>query len=217
MALTLTKIQPIHPQHVPEPHWEMAGTTVHGRQLYKESLKRSRGVPLVDENGERVYAKNPISGEPLYPKNRAEIFHDNRLFFLASQGNGQVEKINYRPPTPEEIRAKERAGKIADVQDQLAAAFVDSEIPIDHLIALLKGGKAIVPQAELEASDDDDDDEPDDEGIEYPRRMQRGVYELSTGESYRGKRSDAAAAQDAINAAASRTRAEDIPEPGGEL
>lgn len=151
MKGVLRKIRPFHGPIEPDPNWEMLGMTPDGRQLFKEVTTRSRPVPLNDDDGNRVYQRHLTTGQKLYPMNKPEIFDLERVFTLESEGNGNVRKVPYRPPTPEEIKAAEREGKVEAMKDRLAEVFVDADIEPEDLLAFLRE-RPYVPQAEIDAA-----------------------------------------------------------------
>jgi hypothetical protein len=143
---TLRKIQKFDGPTVPDPKWKRVGTTPWGQQLYHETQRRARAVPVYDDDGNRVFTKSP-SGVELVPKNKPEFFEYERLFYLVSEGNGNVRRQLYSPPTAEEIAEAERTGKIAEMKDSLAAAFVDAGMTPEKMIeAFLR--RPIEPNAE---------------------------------------------------------------------
>jgi hypothetical protein len=139
---------------VPDKRWERVGTTPWGQQLYREVQKRARAVALYNEDGTRAYTKAP-NGMELVPKNRPHLYDYERTFYLQSEGNGNVSRQPYRPPTPEEIAQAEREGKIEQMQRQLAESFVDADISPEALIQALKE-RPYTPQSELEEDEDED-------------------------------------------------------------
>ena len=168
MARGMTRIEQMHGPVVPESGWERAGTTPEGRQLYIERTPRSRAVPDYEDavcevcdgakkvkgndcpacngtgmtEGKRRYAKNPQTGEPLYPKNKPEFYIHERMFFIDSDGQGNQIKIDWAPPTPEQIAANEHAKAVAGMIPRLAGALVDSGLDMDEIIDRLTAPKA---------------------------------------------------------------------------
>lgn len=147
MRSTLSRIPKLHAPFVPEAGWEQAGTTPLGKQLWTESIPRSRAVPdfEVDCNscdGDgckrcRVWARNPMTNQPLYPKNKPEFYTQERLFFVESDGQGSQIKITYTRPTPEEIEAVIHTKQVADMIPQLASALVDKGLDVKEIVARL--------------------------------------------------------------------------------
>lgn len=204
MRGTLTKLQPLHPEKIAPPEAVMAGTTPDGKQLYREVTRRSRAVPMLDEKGDRVFAKNPMTAEPLYPKNRPEIYNHERLYYLESEGNGNLRKVDYAPPTPEQLAEQARQRRIDEMGGgQLGAALVDAGITPEEAVQRILSGSAAAPAP----------DEPlpvpwvPDPDAEYPVHIAGGKWQLSNGEFVRSNREEAekAEAQVQIARAADQT------------
>lgn len=154
---TLNPIPKFDGPMIPDPKWERVGADPVGRQLYRERQKRSRAVPLFDEEtGERVHQKHQNTGQKLYPMNRPELFTLERVFYLESEGNGNVRKVPYTPPTPEEIAAAERKGKIESMKERVAEVFVDADISPEDLLEFLRS-RPYTPQSEIEEEQEEED------------------------------------------------------------
>ncbi|MCR4339253.1 MAG: zinc finger-like domain-containing protein [Gemmatimonadaceae bacterium] len=188
----MTRIEKLHGPVVPDPNWERAGTTPEGRQLYIERTPRTRAVPDYEDaicdacegskktkdmkhdcpkcdgkgmiQGKRRYAKNPLTGEPLYPKNKAEHYVHERMFFIDSDGQGNQVKIDWSPPTPEQIRADLHARAVADMIPRLAGALVDSGLDMDEIVDRLTAPK--VPEPKKAKGKPVPDANPDAESVE---------------------------------------------------
>jgi hypothetical protein len=146
MTRTLSRIAPVHGPVVAEEGWELVGMNPQGKQLYVERTPRSRAVPAFEVNdcvdcdgpqcercdgagqtkGKRIYVKNPMTGEPLYPKNEPEFYIHERMFFMDSDGAGNQIKINWSPPTKEQLAADQHARDVADMLPKLASALVNA-------------------------------------------------------------------------------------------
>ena len=167
MSRTLTRIQPLHGPVVPPAHWEMAGSTPPmgsdpgGRQLYTESIPRSRAVPDYEQvectecfgerqeepcqecngtgkvDGERRWKVNPLNGERLYPMNKPELYTQHRMFYIQSDGQGNQYKVDWAPPTPEQIEAIRHDKAVADMVPALASALVDKGLDVDEIVRRL--------------------------------------------------------------------------------
>lgn len=180
MAANLQKIKPLHPQMVPPQGAEAIGVTPDGRQLYKLVTARSRSVLDIDEKtGEQKYRKNQQTGEPLYRMRKPEFYEKTEIFYQESEGNGNVRKIPYTPPTEAELAAAERTRKIAEMRDGLAEAFVDRGLTPAEAVAQLAGATP-------------------EHAVEYPFHLNGARWQLSNGEIATGKREDAEIAEKAV-------------------
>jgi Zn-finger nucleic acid-binding protein len=165
MARGMSRITQLHGPVVPEAGWERAGTTPDGRQLYIERTPRTRAVPDYEDvicgtcdgskvtavgkhecpqcsgtgmmEGRRRYAKNPLTAEPLYPKNKAEHYIHERMFFIDSDGQGNQFKIDWAPPTPEQVAADVHTREVAAMVPRLAGALVDSGLDLEEIVKRL--------------------------------------------------------------------------------
>lgn len=183
MARGLSRIRQFHGPVVPESQWERAGTTPNGRQLYIERTSRSRAVPDYEDAvcdacegskktkngkfecpkcsgtgivvGKRRYAKNPLTGEPLYPKNKPEFYIHERMFFIESDGQGNQYKVDWAPPTPEQIAADAHTRAVAEMLPKLAGALVDTGLGMDEIVERLTAPRAPEPKAKMKPVPDD--------------------------------------------------------------
>lgn len=180
MTQTLTKIQPMHAQLIPNPAWERVGLTEDGRQVFRHVTKRSRPVPWLDEKGNRVYAKHPVSGEPLYPKNKPEIYDHVEVFTVESQGNFNLEKIPYDAEAEARRRAeRERQRRAQANLERLLDLMAQEDVSPDELIASLRSeAQAMRPEPEPEP--ELEPEEPEDE-VEYPVMKGPMIWVLSDG------------------------------------
>lgn len=151
----------------------------------------------------RVWARHFQTDQKLYPRNDHEVIWIERTFFVESDGMGNQYKHFYNPPTPEQIAAIERDGKIDSFMRELAGMAVDAGMTAEELLAASMAGTAVVPQES--ASDDDfiappgadeddsagqardiDDDPPSNgaapaDDVDYPVHRGFGSWELSNG------------------------------------
>lgn len=148
---TLKRIKPLHPNLVPPKGSEPVGTTDDNKnQLYSYSRKRSRNIPLYscnecsneygvsgedehahtspccDARGNRVWKTNRMTGEQVLKKNTYEIYEEHLLFYLESEGNGNVRMIQYEPMTEEERREREKQLMVEHEGPALIAAMLES-------------------------------------------------------------------------------------------
>lgn len=138
MALTLERIKPLHPDFHPDPSWERCGMTPSGHQLFKSTEARSRAIPDVDaETGERRQMLHPTTAQPLYPLNIAERYTLERTFYLHSEGNGNIIKVDWSEPTEEELASAIREEKIEVMVPNLAGALVDMDMTPDDFTKAL--------------------------------------------------------------------------------
>lgn len=198
----LQAIQPLHAELKPPEGAVPFGVTPDGKQLYKEVTRRSRAVPDIDPvTGKQRWRKHPTTGDPVYKLNKHKVYDQTRIYFLESGGNGNVMKVDFAPPTPEETAADERAKKVAEMKDTFAEVLVDGNVDPKDLLALVKGGKVesseeqptdtaeTAEETSTETSDEQvpDADEVPEDSTKYPVKLGGGWYELSNGEKIQGK------------------------------
>jgi hypothetical protein len=236
MPEVLTRIKPMHGPVVPAPNWTPAGVTPDGRQLFIERFKTNDAVPdylppTADEieaakregrepQGERRWRRHPINAEPLVPMNKRNIIDVERMFYVDSQGNFNQEKMFYTPPTPEELAAAKREGKMEAVMRKLAEGLVDSPLDPDEIVArLLKVG--VTPTREEYESAFDEaaqqvvvpepaDELGDVDATEYPLSVGKNKWQLSSGIVFKGNKKEAEAVELEIMQA--REDAEETPD-----
>ena len=170
MPRTLSRIQPLHGPVVPPATWEMAGSTPKGQQLYTESIPRTRAVPDYEQiectecfgerqdepceecngtgkvDGEQRWKVNPLNGERLYKINKPEFYTQHRMFYVESDGQGNQLKVDWSPPTPEQIEAIRHDKEVADMVPALASALVERGLSVDEIVSRLTTDPA-VPEA----------------------------------------------------------------------
>lgn len=223
----MLRIQPQHGEFIPSPDWEPAGVAPNGRQLYRERFRTNEAVPMMEEvlnhdgspvvdsrtgktKMKRVWKRHPINGEPLYPMNQRNIVVKERLFFAESQGNYNVEKHFYKPPTAEEIARAEREGKVTEMYRTFAEALVDTGLTPDEVVRrLTQYGPVMTTEQLAEAERHAAIGLDEDPTQEYPVQLARGEYRLSDGSTFKGNKS---AAEDAeIEVMRRREEARDNP------
>lgn len=231
------RVAPLRTNLVPPPGAEAAGVTPTGKQLYTLTRKMARSKPKLDEKGNPVFRRSPTTGEALpgMPQLRVpEIYEEEQLFYLESDGHGNVHKIMWTPPSEEELLAAKRRQQVETMKDQLAGVLVDEGITsADELRAMFRGERTVAAPAEepAETEEDDgaDDGEPEPDPIEdidfdeYPKYLKVGTWELCDGEVVGGpgdqalKKADAqelnGEAQAKLEAAAeARANVDTVPE-----
>ncbi len=178
MPRTLTTIPKLHGPFVPDPAWEKAGMTPLGQQLWIERTPRSRAVPLYKVepcpdcadaeqsqedvcetcngsrkvDGERVWKTNPMNGELLYKMNKPEHYIHERMFYSESDGQGNQVKVDWAPPTEDQIAALQHEKAVAEMVPALASALVDEGLSAAEIVARLKAPApepAAIPVAQL--------------------------------------------------------------------
>ena len=181
MSHNVSELKPLHGPFIPDPGWEQKGLTTHSppKVLYLEKTHRTRPKPLYvqlpcgacngrgivdgcDEcnnkgtvDAEREWKMHPLTKEPLYPKNYAEHYTHERLFFVESDGQGQQVLIDWHPPSEEEVAAQARDAAVDRMIPEISDAFVDSGLSgadiAEALKQLVKMGKAAAPVAPVAA------------------------------------------------------------------
>jgi hypothetical protein len=136
-ARTMGRMEPLHPPIVPPDGAVPAGVTPQGKQLYTLKTKRSKSMPKLDAKGKQEYRRHMITGENLYPLRVAEPYVHEELFYLESEGNGNVHKVAWRWPTEEELAHEDRERRIKEVQRTLPEVLVDKGLTADDLLAML--------------------------------------------------------------------------------
>jgi hypothetical protein len=202
----LDRVKPIKSDLIPPAGSTTYGTTPDGRIIYQRTMQRGRAVPKLDAEGNRVWRKHPLTGEPLLPVNQGEVYEATDLFTLLDQLNGNVEMVPYHVPTAEELAAETRVKKVVAMKDQLAEALVDAGVDPANLLADLKAlavpaATPIVPAAAMT--------EPPVPSL-YPMAKGGGWYLLSNGTKMQGSEEAAQEAEAAI--AEAKKEAAKVPE-----
>lgn len=178
---TMRKIAPIHPDKKRPPSAVDAGFTEDGRPLLRETTVRVESEPAVDEEGNELYRKNQSTGEPMYKLRRGKRVRKERLFTLVSEGNGNVRREEYIPPTPEEIERRRQQKATEELLPNLAKILADRGLTPEQLADRLAGPAtpaASVPEPESPAS--------------YPEHLGGGTWLFSDGTKESGlKKEDA--------------------------
>ncbi len=196
----LTSIQKFHPPLVPPNGAVVAGVTPDGQQLYRRSTKRSGSKPRIDpksitvENpeGEQLWKKQPVTGEPLYKMREVTFWTEERLFFLHSIGNGNVEMVDYVPPDPAEIDRAQRRQDAQSRLQELTEAMVDQDMSAAELIAYIQTQRTAPVQEPVPAPAPP----TAEDNLTFPVSIRPGGhYRLSNGAEFAGKKVDAEAAQ----------------------
>jgi len=123
-----------------------------------------------------------MTGEPLLPQNRPELYEQVRVFYLESQGNGNVGLVDYTPPTEAELAEADRQRRIEAVRDEFAAQVVDQGLSVAEILNRIKGDPVVVPELE------EDVPEPDEPA--FPRDLGGGWWRLSDGTKIQHAKTD---------------------------
>ena len=246
MSGVLQKIPKIHAQLVPPQNAVMRGTTPDGKQLWYEEIPMSRSVPRIipgsvtpeNPKGVQEWKKN-LAGEGIYPLRQREDYIWRRLYFLESQGNNNVQKVDYVPKTEEQLAAEEKARMVEAMEHALPAALVEAGLTAADLPRILQAGQAQVPVevdepeavepvaapvvtettaevedvAEPEAVVEAPVVEPEEKPIHYPVPTGGGWWKLSDGTKIQGKKSKAVKAERLAKKAVLEARAEAAGKP----
>lgn len=224
----LRKIEPLHPPLIPPSGALAAGVTDNGKHnLFRLTRRMARARPAYDENGNRRWRVNRLTGEQVIPMNEAEIYEEHLLFYLESQGNGNVEMVQYTPETLDEKLARERALAIERQTPAFIAAMIDAGITPDKLKTWMSAGAA-APASVVDtfAEPEADDDEVDEVHVEenYPLMYGPGLWYLSAAHEamvkadrakpFKGKRDEAVAVieQDKADRMAAKAAQELVPD-----
>lgn len=233
---TLKRIEPLHPPIVPPQGAVPAGITADGqRQLWSLKRPRSRSIPRLTPEGDRLMAGvrqrytgedlkfqeslirrehqqqrlHATTGEPMYKLRKGELYEEDLLFTLESQGNGNIEMIHYHRPTEKELADERRRVAIAEMSARLPEILVDRGINLDALASLLQPTAAaptVVPVVEAPVAEPAQSAEPAvidtpvtaaDLGLTatFPSPIGGGWYRLSDGTKVQGSKGDAVKAE----------------------
>lgn len=137
------KIRKFQSVYTPDPKWERAGTTPWGVQLYIERRPHGKSEPVLNSKGKQVWVRSENTGQKLYKKRKLKRFTFERMFFLFDEGNGNVHKEPYKPPTPEEIRAAQESARGEALMEQFKRFLGKSEMSIEQLMAAFLRGPTL--------------------------------------------------------------------------
>lgn len=138
MPATLKRVEPLHAPITPPQGAVAAGVTPDGRQLYSMTRQRSRSVPRLDPvTKQEMWRKHQTTGEPMYQLRRPELYPEELLFTIESEGNGNNRMVPFQWPTEEEKAEQRRKDAIEQMQGGLAAALVDRGFTPEKLIAAI--------------------------------------------------------------------------------
>lgn len=179
MAQTLSRIQPLHAELKPPRGAEPTGQVAHGQYpLYRMTRKMVVDKEVLrDDDGNEMWKTNP-QGEKLYRMYRPIIGEEELLFYLQSDGQGNVVMVDYTPPTAEQIAAEQREQNVERAQRELAEALVDEGMTASELIAAIRG-PVPTPDADDEGAVPPPDAEEEPEEREYPYNYGVGLWYLS--------------------------------------
>ena len=219
MRRALDSIPPIKSDLLPPVDALAAGVTPDGRQLYRRVKQVVTTEPKINpQTGEQLWRINQMGQQTVAVRRVVSVTPTEELFYLESEGNGNVRKIPYRHPTPDEVAAKEREQKIAAMGGgTLAAALVDAGLSPEEAIARLVGSKT-APEPAATKPPESTKTATGPVPVTYPRLYAPGRWELSNGQKMQGKREDAEAAEAEVTdeeraaAAEAKANAEATPE-----
>lgn len=127
----------LNPELIPPTGAEPAGVTPDGKhQLYRMTRRRAVIQDKVGPDGEKEYRKNTITGEQLWPVRKVNGIEEvEELFYLESEGNGNVRKVRFRPLTNEEQKAIARREAVEAFMRRLAEEAVDRGLTPEEVLA----------------------------------------------------------------------------------
>jgi hypothetical protein len=212
MPKVLTKIKPLHPQLIPPNGAEVFGVTPDGKQLYRLVHPMARSVPDIDpETGEQAWRRHGVTNEPLVAKRKPEIYENVRVFYLESEGNGNVRMIPWAPPSPKELADAARRLRLVEVQEELVEGLVDSGISPAQLLQAAKdviGAERGLPEAQpATTSPTIDPGEPPQPPGKWPKNVAPKLWQLSDGTKFKGFKVEAVKAQAQLERAQAKDRA----------
>jgi len=188
---TLQKIRPLHPEKVPPMGAVPAGATPDGKQLFTLERQRSRAVPDIDpDTGKQRMRHHGVTNEPLYALNKPEIYTERLLFFLESQGNGQIQMVPYVPITAEEMAAEQRQQRVEAMKAQLAEALVEADMTPAELVAAARAVGQQEPPLEEVLAPAAIPEPVEGPAVSYPLDLGGGWYQLSTGDKVQAKKDE---------------------------
>ena len=155
-----------------------------------------------------MFRKNQMTGETMYPLRAAELYQHEELFYLESEGNGNIRKIQFTWPTAEEQAATERERKINEMSRALPELLVDRGLTLEKLLASLGTATPAlavddsvpeslepVPEPAMAVSLEPEPEPVAEEKPEFPQMYAPGRWLLSDGRKMQGTRVDAKAAE----------------------
>ena len=197
MKGTLQRIKPLHPEMIPPAGAEPFGMTPDRKQLFREVIKRSRPIRDIDPaTNEQRWRKNQMTGEPLYRINRPQLYDEERIYYLESEGNGNIRRVDWAPPSEREVAQAERRLRVEGMKDRIAEALVDADMDPDELLAGLRAQRAApVP---LPPTDSVPSADPSPDVETFPMMYAPSRWRLSNGATFRGTKEKAIEAEAAI-------------------
>jgi hypothetical protein len=127
------------------------------------------------------------------------------MYYLESEGNGNVRRIKWRPPTPAEEAAAQRALAVDRMKDSLAETLVDAGVSPNDLADFIKNRTGTTVPATVTADTATVQEttttpaEPEEKvDVEYPVYSSPGRWLLSNGLIFAGKKKDAIKAEEEI-------------------
>jgi hypothetical protein len=195
---TLQKIKPLHPELVAPKGAKLVGMTPDGRQIWEEIRKVAITEWVVDADGKQEYKKNIMTGEPLIPVRKVRSIVDKVMTYtLESEGNGNLRRVDWIPPSPEELERSRHAKAVTDMQVAIAEALVNAKVGPDELLRFLgvETGNAAPAEPAEERAEPASEAEGDQK---YPYMASPGRWMLSNGSIIQGKKKDAIKAEKSI-------------------
>lgn len=109
--------------------FKMPGSVHHNRIIYSEVVldaeaTRKTAKVKTDKQGNEVWKRNPVSGEPIYPIiTKQEVFVRRRYVLFADNRNRHVKRVYHFEPTLEELaEIKQREAETTFFRDFVAEA-----------------------------------------------------------------------------------------------
>ncbi|MGE0451079.1 MAG: hypothetical protein AB7Q29_16015 [Vicinamibacterales bacterium] len=167
------KIRKFPAVYTPDPKWERQGTTPWGAQLYVERRPHGKSVPVLNSKGKQVWVRSENTGQKLYKKRTLERFTFERMFFLFDEGNGNVHKEPYKPPTPEELKAAKESARGEALMEQFKRFLGKSEMSLEQLMSAFMRGPTLehqyaTPEEVAAAAAAGELEEEEDVGVDRP-------------------------------------------------
>ena len=207
MRATFSRVQKFNPELIPPTGAVPFGVTPWGAQLYRMVIPKSRGVPDIDPaTGQQRWRKNQMTGEPLYPVNKPELYDETRIFYLRSGGNGNIQIRDWAPPSAEAVARAQKSQRVAEMNDKMAEALVESGMDPAELLAILKSRGATTTATNAVTTEAS---APTSTGS-FPEMYAPGRWKLSNGMTMQGKKVEAEEAEADVRTA--RANANATPE-----